>query len=410
MKIDDEYDYNNFYNIRTDSNVYQNSESQSEIDNKNEVLKSLSLTNKVTLLNKIENDFLNEMNLNNNYFDKNPYFVNKNNYEDFSFIEENKNDLNGDEFLSINEKTIEHNKRKIKENESANIITIKKGRIIKTLNETVSNAINDLFPKKDEIDYDKMKDMQLLKTKRRRRTKKEIENEKETNKEKTKKNNPRGRRNKECQIYNYLESHSKLTDDNIIKKINTYFLKSINNWLNSSFIDEKGNFLSPKKKFLKINTKIFANLKKEKITKLMKTTFKEIFSKQISVKYKKYERDTNKKLIEEIYKENKQYFIKFILDLTFIKGLYIFDGEISNNNFKRLITDKDKNIEEKNINKFYNNFDKINSFLKKIYLQELNNYSINIIIDYVHRISLLCINYENWFDRKFNRNSKRNII
>ena len=31
MKIDEEYDYNNFYNIRIDSNVYQNSESQSEI-------------------------------------------------------------------------------------------------------------------------------------------------------------------------------------------------------------------------------------------------------------------------------------------------------------------------------------------------------------------------------------------
>ena len=405
MKEDEEYDYYNFYDIKNDSNFDYNIESQSELNNKTDNIKGSTLNNKTTILNKIENDFLNEIHpLTNNNNNKNNY----NNDNDYSFFEDNKHDLSVDDFFTINEKNnIEHNNNKIKENEMSNTININKGRVIKTFNATVSNAINNLFPKNEEIDYSTMRDMQLIKTKKRRRTKNEIENEKTIKKEKIKIIKQRGR-NKKSVKNNCVECHSKKADDNIIKKINTYFIKSINNWLNSSFIDEKGNFLSPEKKFLKINTKqIFANLKKNEITQLMKTTFKDIFSNEISYKYKKYKTDYNKKLIEQIYKENKQYFIKFILDLTFIDGLYIFDGEISINSFIKIL--KQKNIEERNINQFYNNFDKIHNFLKKIYLQEIKNYSEKAIQDYIHRISLLCVNYENWFIRKYNRNSNKII-
>lgn len=405
MKIDEDYDYNNFYNNKIDSNIYTNSENQSELDNKIENISSSSLNNKKTVLNQIENEFLKEINL---YKNKNLYTqINCYNYvnDDFSFLEDNKHEMFEDEFFANNEKYIEQNNKKVKENEISNTITISK-RVIKTFNNTVSNVINDLFPQKDEIDYDTMKNMQLIKSKKRRRTKKEIEEDKRMNTEKAKKIKSRGR-TKKSEIINFEDSHSKIADDNIIKKINTYFLKSINNWLNASFIDDRGNFLSPEKKFLKINTQeIFANLKKKEITKLMKTQFKEIFSQQISIKYKKYKPDSNKKLIEEIYKEDKQYFIIFILNLTFIDGLYIFDGEISIESFKKLI--KIKNIEERTIIQFYNNFDKINSFLKKIYFQEMKNYySEQVIQDYIHRISLLCINYENWFNRKYNRKSNK---
>ena len=403
MKEDEEYDYYNFYN-KNDSNFYYNIESQSELDNKNDNIKPSTLNKKATLLKKIENDFINETHpLINNYNNKN----NDNNANDYSFLEDNKHDLFVDDYLTINEKNnIEHNNNTLKENEIPNVINMNKGRIIKAFNATVSNAINTLFPKSEEIDYYTMKDMQLIKTKKRRRKKSEIENEKTIKNTKIKIIKPRGR-NKKSVKNNYVECHSKKADDNIIKKINTYYIKSINNWLNSSFIDEKGNFLSPEKKFLKINTKqIFANLKKNEITQLMKTTFKDIFSNEISNKYKKYKTDYNKKLIEEIYRENKQYFIKFILDLTFIDGLYIFDGEISINNFIKIL--KQKNIEERNINQFYNKFDKIHSFLKQIYLQEIKNYSEKAIQDYIHRISLLCVNYENWFIRKYNRSSNKN--
>ena len=51
----------------------------------------------------------------------------------------------------------------------------------------------------------------------------------------------------------------------------------------------------------------------------MKTKFKDIFSNDISPKFKTIEKQDNKILIEEIYPEKKQYLIIFILELTFLK-------------------------------------------------------------------------------------------
>ena len=183
----------------------------------------------------------------NNNFNKNNC-QNKENNNIFNNIYEDL-DINDRHYYNQNNYNI------IKENECSNTITLNNGKVIKPFNKMIVKSIFDLL-KISEIDYDKLKDMQLLRNKRRRRTKKEIEEEKTL---KTEDKNiivkKKGRRQKEelknIDENNIDDTHSKKADDNIIKKINTNFLKNYIKWLNSSFLDEKGNFLPEKNKFLK---------------------------------------------------------------------------------------------------------------------------------------------------------------
>ncbi len=166
--------------------------------------------------------------------------------------------------------------------------------------------------------------------------------------------------------------------------------------------------MTPKKKFLKIRP-IFENLKKETITEIMNTPFKNIFSKDISYKFRRYGKDYNKILIKDIYRENIQYFVIFILDLTFIDTLNIFNGETTIDDFRELL--KKRGMGEGNkIDEFFNNFNKISSLLKKVYSDEIKNNSKLIVKDYIQRICILCINYETWFKRKFVRNPNKSKI
>ena len=91
-------------------------------------------------------------------------------------------------------------------------------------------------------------------------------------------------------------AHSKISDDNIIKKINSKYLESVRNWLNKSFIDDNGHFedleerkKSNKKLFLKISPKIITTkLKKACMMNTMKLKFKNIFYKNNLLKNIKY--------------------------------------------------------------------------------------------------------------------------
>jgi hypothetical protein len=281
-----------------------------------------------------------------------------------------------------------------------------KGKLLNSINPTISNVMNNLF-QTDKIDYNTKQDMQLFKKKKRRRTKKEIEKEKALKPTNIKVNlKSRGRMRKTDKKRLDIQ-HSKMADDNILKKIHSNFIKSIRKWLNSSFIDEKGNFIPEYKyQFLKISSIIIGNnLKKLKVMKLMNMTFKEIFSVEISNKYKRINKDFNKKLIEEIYKENKQIYVIFILDLTFIEALHIFNRQKRIIDFENII--KQRNLNEDKINEFFGKFEKIDCFLEEIYEKEKKtNESEFLLQDYIQRISILCVNYETWFERKFIRNNK----
>ena len=145
----------------------------------------------------------------------------------------------------------------------------------------------------------------------------------------------------------------------------------------------------------------------------MSTKFKVILINDISDKYKNLEGNPNKELVEKIYAENKEYFVIFILELTFIDAFHIYNGETSFDDFKILFL-KEKNIENNKIEEFYNNFNKIDLFLKKIYNDEIKNHpnTDSDIKDYIIRICLLSNNYEIWFLKKYNRkpNKKLEIV
>ena len=139
----------------------------------------------------------------------------------------------------------------------------------------------------------------------------------------------------------------------------------------------------------------------------MNMKFKDIFNCRISLKYMKNKENENQILIEDIYKYKNQPFTLFILELRFIEALNYFNGQNNEDDLKILLS---RNIFDKDIiNQFINNFDKIDKFLKVIYDKEIKyDNSKEEIEDYLQRISLLCLNYKEWFDKKFNRSQNKN--
>ena len=286
------------------------------------------------------------------------------------------------------------------------------GKQIYVLNDLLAGVFKELF-NATEINLETKKDMQLLRKKNKRRTKVEIQMEKEKAPKSEEKKKSLGRKKVSKEEKIKISGHSKITDDNIMKKINSYFLESMRNWLNKSFIDEKGLFQSIrdrkklKKMFLKIDPKLITtNLKREEVINIMNMTFKEIFLKKISSKYMQKKENENQILIEDIYKYKNQPFTMFILELKFIEALNYFNGQNNENDLKILLYKQ--NIDKDIINQFINNFDKIDKFLKVIYEKEIKyGNSKEEIEDYLQRISLLCLNYKEWYDKKYNRGEKK---
>ena len=91
----------------------------------------------------------------------------------------------------------------------------------------------------------------------------------------------RKRRNKTPNKYSY---------DNLIIKIKYFLIKTILNFVNTSLEEEQIGT----RKLVNINQHIIRNIKRD-------STLKEIFSSDISSKFKRLDKNYNKKIIEEIY-------------------------------------------------------------------------------------------------------------
>jgi hypothetical protein len=214
------------------------------------------------------------------------------------------------------------------------------GKQIYVLNDLLAGAFKELF-NATEINLDTKKDMQLLRKKKKRRTKVEIQKEKEKASKSEEKKKSLGRKKVSKEEIRQLSGHSKMSDDNIMKKINSYFLESMRNWLNKSFIDENGLFQNIrdrkklKKMFLKIDPRLITtNLKREKVINIMNMKFKYIFCNRISSKYMKNKENENQILIYDIYKYKNQPFTLFILELRFIEALNYFNGQNNEDDLK----------------------------------------------------------------------------
>lgn len=289
------------------------------------------------------------------------------------------------------------------------------GKLIQTTNEVITDKFREFF-NNPEIDVDKLKDMQMIKKKRKRRTKEQIERDKSlTQEEKTEKK--LGRIKKGLKQNSKIKvNHSKEADDNIIKKINTYYIEQIRRWLNKSFLNEKmTNFQTEKfrKKnnkaiFLKLSPKLISTqIKKQSMMKIMETKFKDIFSSnEISLKYKKMNKDSNKNLIDIIYKERKQYFLIFILEMNFLEGLDYFSGQIQDEKIFNYIRNN-SNFSEELIQKFIGNFDKIGKWMDKLYSNSDKDDNEKKV--YLSKINVLCLNYKPSFEKKYIRGEKKKI-
>ena len=121
----------------------------------------------------------------------------------------------------------------------------------------------------------------------------------------------RGRKNKNSKEE---RNHSKFTFDNILRKIKTLAIRSY-----LKFINKKIKNLYSEQiqwKLEKINQENVANAKIDFNRKYFNTTFKEIFSEDITTKWKNKDRKYNKKLVESLLNEKddkkRKIFVKLL--------------------------------------------------------------------------------------------------
>jgi hypothetical protein len=175
----------------------------------------------------------------NEYFHYNNFSIqdNSNKQNLYNYYQNEINDLNkyrnsssnenyilgeGDLLQNNFQNYIEQMENKKTSNTSVNTVQVN-GKQINTSNEAISNVLNDMFHT-TEINLDNKKDMQFLRKKKDRRTKKEVDEEKRMKSKEIKVKKKLGRKklDKETEI-NLKSEHTKFHDDNIIKKINSYF-------------------------------------------------------------------------------------------------------------------------------------------------------------------------------------------
>lgn len=173
-------------------------------------------------------------------------------------------------------------------------------------------------------------------------------------------------------------THDKFSDDNLMRKIKS----NITNYI----ITELNNSLRYKKyKFLKWQKDLTENLKKVFNIELLDRSIMDIISNTpIAKKYKKIDKDSNKKLVQKILEENRESKTIAIFNKKYID--IINEIRFDENNvyfFLKKIKEKEKNVKQNN----------------------------NIDIEkYIKLIKDLLYNYEKYFYDKVGRqnNTKKN--
>jgi len=184
----------------------------------------------------------------------------------------------------------------------------------------------------------------------------------------------RGRK-KVGEIPNEKSKHTKLSDDNKIRKIKGFLLEYILKKLNESI-----KFSSSR--FRPLNKTMKESLKKSENIALLDAYIKDIFSNTKMNKVSEKKGESNKKLIEKIYEENIEIDTIRILNLKFRDAL----NQIKKNSNGLLDMIKDKEISIQNNRKNKENFN---------------------IEKYMDDIKILLEGYEGWFDKKKGRDRKK---
>ena len=150
-----------------------------------------------------------------------------------------------------------------------------------------------------------------------------------------------GRKRKDCKEE---RSHDKYTKDNMVRKAKVLFKDSILEHINKK-MEKKSLFVSINGKKYKVDK--ILDINPEKIVtidilenrKLLKNKIRDLFSVDISDKYKNFPKNYNKIVIDTLYKDNKYKNITSILDINFLNCIKFFrkdDGIFGENEFSCL--------------------------------------------------------------------------
>ena len=199
---------------------------------------------------------------------------------------------------------------------------------------------------------------------------------------KNKKNANLGRKRKDID-YNREKIHNRDCEDNIRLKFKRLFFKNLILFINHLLANTPNMKLNGKE-IKKIESVYINSSKKDKNLKMLDLTAKEILSKEICKKFKKFSKDHNINLIKSIYEENETNIIK-VLNKSIRKLMEIFCRDKVKNNifkhYKRLNyymneflnkkKENEKYIEKfiyqaKNYEEIYNNIDGRNEENKNI--------------------------------------------
>jgi hypothetical protein len=231
------------------------------------------------------------------------------------------------------------------------------------------------------------------------------------------------RRKKNFFTENYIESkklgrkkqddisnrrHNKNSPDNIIKKVKSYLLSNalifLNNIINNNIDKNKkldyynsirisdsktkdyNNLLKP------FDYRFIDSMKRESELSLFNKSLKDLFSENISPKFKNFRRESNKIIINKIIKEErKNDIVMFAFNLTFREWLDIFL-------YKKELKSA-KNFDTEKMGALINNFNYFNTLLEEIC-------SKNNDKNYLSSFIFLIYNYERWFYVKKSRKRK----
>ena len=206
--------------------------------------------------------------------------------------------------------------------------------------------------------------------------------------------------------------HNCQSQDNVIKKIKSKILYYLNQFINNilnkriSFNKKMDYIKVIKNKFeyekiiliQDLNYDMTVNETEKEINlRFLKMPLKDFLSINISTKLSTYSKDSNKRIIEEILKNEDDEVIQFILrELTFGDWIEIFI-------YKKEITDLKNNLTKSQINEIMNNFKRIDYLIEDMDKESKNNKNVCFPI-----FIILLYNYERWYFIKQGRKKKNN--
>ena len=139
-----------------------------------------------------------------------------------------------------------------------------------------------------------------------------------------------------------IGKHSKLAQDNVIRRFKVQFTNNLLNYVNSLFkINNYGKSKTPINIIKKTSAIFVKSINKEDNLRWLDTQLKSIFSQKLSTKLSNFDMDYNKKLIERIFEKNEEKNVIKILEKTIKDMLLVYINSDQKNEYPGFKTLKD---------------------------------------------------------------------